>query len=511
LSSRTENALWGFVSDVGGLVAFTIISFIASPIILKLTSQTLYGFWITIISILGYLALTDLGLGMSLVRLVVNHNLKGNSKALNDIINTTFFTFCGIGMLFLIIGISISTYLPSWFEIPQEELLLVLSTYRVAIISGALALPLSVFSSIIVGFQKMSVLNISTNIISIVGVILSIILLYLGIGLVALPLASLFTIIVGGIVNFFYSRKYFPGLKLDISAFNRADLKELFSIGGYFQLGRVSNTVALSSDNIIISGALGSGYVTPYAFTSKLPIMFSVTLASKLPNAIFPAMTDLFANNEIDKLKQIYKRLTFFAVRFAFFVGAFVYILNPQFIKLWVGQENYGGDLLNFIFVLFVIFDVIYRTTTAIVFASGDLKNYSIAASLEAILNITLSLILVGPFGLVGIVLGTLISKLLTTGFYTPYWVCRKLGLRLNHLVKKSIIPPIILSVPSICITLTFAHFLPLNIGWFWLILVGIILAITNFIMFEGISLTKSSKESWKVRLRKLVFMQEEY
>lgn len=511
MSSRAKNAFWGIVSDIGGLVAFTIISFIAAPIILKLTSQTLYGFWITIISILGYLSLTDLGLGMSLVRIIVELALKENIKSLNSIINTAFFAFCGIGVLFFIIGISISTYLPSWFEIPQEESLLVLSTYRVAIISGALALPLSVFNSIIVGFQKMAVLNISTNIISIIGIGLSIILLYSGIGIIALPLASLFTIFVGGIVNFFYAKKYFPGLKLNISAFNRADLKKLLSFGGYFQLGRVSNTVALSSDNIIISGALGSGNVTSYAFTSKLPIMFSVVLASKLPNAIFPAMTDMFANNEIDKLKQIYNRLIFFAVRFAFFGGALVFILNPKFIKLWVGLENYGGDLLNFIFVLWAIFDSIYRITTAIVFASGDLKNYTVAASIEAILNITISLILVGPFGLVGVALGTLISKLLTTGFYTPYWVCRKLGLPLNHLIKKSIIHPIIRSIPSIGITLMFAHFLPLSIGWFWLILVGITLAFTNFIMFEGLTLSKLSKESWKVRLRKLVLMQEEY
>ena len=46
---------------------------------------------------------------------------------------------------------------------------------------------------------------------------------------------------------------------------------------------------------------------------------------------------------------------------------------------------------------------------------------------------------------------------------------------------------------------------------WLWLISVTIILAITNFIMFEGISLAKSSKESFKLRLRKLILMQEKY
>jgi O-antigen/teichoic acid export membrane protein len=100
MSSRAQKALLGFVSDLGGMIALTIITFIAAPIILELTSQTLYGFWVTTISILGYLALTDLGLGMSLTRFVASMAFKGDSKNLNGIINTAFFTFCGIGLVF---------------------------------------------------------------------------------------------------------------------------------------------------------------------------------------------------------------------------------------------------------------------------------------------------------------------------------------------------------------------------------------------------------------------------
>jgi O-antigen/teichoic acid export membrane protein len=511
MSSRAQKALLGFVSDLGGMIALTIITFIAAPIILELTSQTLYGFWVTTISILGYLALTDLGLGMSLTRFVASMAFKGDSKNLNGIINTAFFTFCGIGLVFFLIGYSILPYIPSWFKIPKEESELVLSAYRVAIISGALALPLSVFSGIVVGFQQMGVINISKNIISIVGVGLSIILLYSEIGLVSLPLATLFTVITSSIVSFIYAKKYFPELKLSLLEINKNDLKKLVSFGGYFQLGRVANTVALSSDSIVIASTLGAGSVTPYSFTSKLPIIFSVTLASKLPNAIFPAMTEMFANNEMDKLREIYKRLTFFSVRLALFGGALIFIINPTFVKLWVGQENYGGYFLNFVFVLWAIFDTIYRGTTAIVYASGDLKKWTIASFLEAVFNIIISLTLIGPFGLAGVALGTLLSKMLTTGFYIPYWVCRKLDISAVDLIKKSIIPSIIRSIPSIGITFLLAYYLSFNNDWLWLIIIGVTLSTTNFLMFEGLALIKSSKKDWRVRLRNLILMKDEY
>ena len=225
MNNRAQKALWGFVSDLGGTIALTIITFVAAPIILDLTSQTLYGFWVTTISILGYLALTDLGIGMALTRLVAVLASKGNSKKLNGVINTAFFTFCGIGLVFFLIGYSFLSYIPSWFKIPKEESELIISAYRIAIISGALALPLSVFSGIVVGFQQMGVINISNNIISIVGVGLSIFLLNMEIGLVSLPLATLFTVIISSIVSFIYAKKYFPELKLSLLDINKKDLK----------------------------------------------------------------------------------------------------------------------------------------------------------------------------------------------------------------------------------------------------------------------------------------------
>lgn len=80
MSSRTQKALMGFATDIAGLIAFTTISLIAAPMILELTSQTLYGFWITTISILGYLALSDLGLGMSLTRFIAASAFKREFK-----------------------------------------------------------------------------------------------------------------------------------------------------------------------------------------------------------------------------------------------------------------------------------------------------------------------------------------------------------------------------------------------------------------------------------------------
>jgi peptidoglycan biosynthesis protein MviN/MurJ (putative lipid II flippase) len=48
-------------------------------------------------------------------------------------------------------------------------------------------------------------------------------------------------------------------------------------------------------------------------------------------------------------------------------------------------------------------------------------KNLAIFAIVEAIFNITISLYLIDSFGLLGIAIGTLISHLMTNGWYSIY------------------------------------------------------------------------------------------
>lgn len=507
--SRSRQAIKGFSTDVGGQLLLTLLNFIAAPIILRLTSQSLYGFWAIVISILGYLALTDLGIGISLSRLVAGQVDKDDSKALNGVISTAFFTFCFVGLLFFIIGMAISPFISTWFKIPDQEISLVLSAYRIAIFSGAVALPCSVFAAILIGYQRMATNNTINCLTSIAAVGLSVFLLFIKVGVIALPLSNLFAVIVTSSICYFHVKRAFPKLNISYSYITKTDFKKMLSYGGYFQIGRIANTVAVSTDSIIIGKYMNSASVTPYSFSSKLPIMFSINLASKLPNAVFPAMSQMYANGEYEKLKQTYRKLTYFSARLAIVASVFIWITNKQFVSLWVGPQYYGGNLLNAVFIYWVLQDTIYRGTAAIVYASGDLRHWSIACGVEAVLNIILSVLLVGPLGFVGVALGTALSKTLTTGWYIPVLVCRNLNLSIISLIYNSILLPLLRSIPAIGISIWLSSLLPLSLGWFWIGLVGVIVCFTNLVVFEGFMLCLPSELPWRNRLRNLISLKQ--
>ena len=503
--SRAKRAILGFATDLGGNALLIVASFVAAPIILRLTSESLYGFWVLTLSVLGYLALSDLGLGISLTRLVAGLTDDQDSQALNRLVSSAFFAFCAAGFVFLGVGIGVSPLIPNWFKIPQLEAVSVIPAFQIAVLSGAIALPLSIFSAIVSGFQRMAVDNTIRNLIALIAIGVSLALLFAGWGVASLAISSLFTVVASSLINFFYVRRLCPRLKINLTMVNRADLSRLLTFGGYFQLGRIANTVATSSDSIVIAAASGAAMVTPYAFTAKLAVLFSINIASKLPIAVFPAMSEMFARNQYWQLQQVFVLLTRYAARLAVISGVFIAIVNYKFVSLWVGSQYFGGPLLNAVFVYWILQDTIYRGTTAIVYASGEMRNWMIASFAEAALNLGFSILLVGPLGLVGVALGTSIGKTLTTAWYTPYWICRKIKLPIRQFIWRGVVYTVLRSTPGVLLTVWLAYVFPTNLDWGWVILVGSVAVLTNVIAFEGIELAKPSNLSLRERVRQLM------
>lgn len=493
-----------FVTDTTGQVVLALAALATTPIILRLTTEPLYGFWLTILSILGYLALADLGLGVSLVRLIAGLVKGDDADALSRAVSTAFIMYCAAGAMLLLIGLVVTPFLGEWFRIPAADNRQVVVTYGVALFASALFLPLSIFAAIVIGLQRMAVTNVIGSFIRLLAIGLSIVLLHTGFGVAALAYSSLFTVLADSLMCWWFARRFCPSFRLRLHLFDRLVFQRLLSFGSYFQFSRIANTVALSSDLIVIAATLGAAAVTPYAFTSKLAVLFSVTVASKLTTALFPATSEMFARKERDNLQSTFLHLSWCSVRMAVMAGVFLAVANRQFVSLWLGPEYFAGVALNAVFVYWVFQDTFYRGTVAMVYASGDLRRWSVVSIAEAILNLVTSVILVQQIGLVGVALGTSIGKTLTTAWFAPYWLCKKTELPVRTLLTKGVLRPLAGSAPGALLTVATAALAPTRWGWGWVVLVLAASAGGNLLWFEGRQLFVPSNEPWIVRLRQL-------
>ncbi len=503
MAERTKQAILGFVTDAGGQVVLQIATLVATPVILHLTSGSLYGFWLTVLSVLAYLGLVDLGIGISLTRIIAGmHGDNIDKEKFNRIVSTAFYLFSAAGLIFLVAGLVVAPFVPKWFKIPSAEFVSVISSYRWAVLAGAIALPLSTFGAIVTGTQHMAVNHAIRNIVSLASLGLSIGLLCAGFGLKALSLANLFNFTTQGLINYFYARRYCPYMKLRPSLINRVDLRCLSTFGGYFQLGRVANIVATNTDAVVIAAFLGAASVSPYVLTSKLAILFSTVFASKLALAVFPAVSQMFARRETKDIQRTFIGLAYYSVRLAI-VGALVVALaNRHFVTLWVGKDMFAGAALNAVFVYWIVQDTILHAVGVIVLASGDLQKWALAGIAEAAINIAATLLLIGPLGLPGVAIGTSIARTLAT-IYILVWICKKVELPLFRFVWRGLLQPIFRSAFGCIIIILFVLITPPGPkNWFWVIAIAGASALVNFASFEGIHFAQLSGKSWSVRFR---------
>ncbi len=483
---RGLQALLGLFADMGCQIIVTLSSFLLTPLVLALTSKSLYGSWQAALSILSYLAMLDVGLGFSLVRLVASVSGRRGTSGLSSVASAAFFSFGAIGAAVLSTGLIISPHIPAWFHISGREGSSVVQAYRIATIAGAVGLPLGTFNGVLVGLQRTPLAGVLRAAAALFGALLSLVLLECRFGIAALALSSLGTSVFGGIFALILAKKIQPGFSISLRLVSKEELLDLWRAAGYLQLVRIAYLIALNADALIIAVMLGASEVTPYVVTMRMATMFSIVLADKAPSAAYPALAEMYARGEYQALRRAFLTLVYYSTRLAGIGAILVACVNAAFVTCWVGTQGYGGNTLNGVFVYWVLLDTILRGSSVIPLVTGDMKTWAIASVAEAVINVASSFLLVRSFGIAGVAAGTAIARTLITGIVLPIWSCRKLDLSFRTFLGSGLVIPLVRSLPAAGVTALASFALPLWMGWYRLIAVGSLAVVANVCAFEG-------------------------
>lgn len=497
--SRKKKSIKGFISDILSSFSVQILGLIVVPFYLDLTSQELYGLWITLGSVLAWISMGDMGIGMSLTRKLVMINEKKDIHERNNLIYSAFLIFLIFASLLVIIFYSFLDRIILFFTIDDLMLSDFKNTFLMILIYTIIKMPLSVFKSYIESVQEISYLKIVRGIFEFLTVFITLIFLYFDFGIVSFAYALIIAATFEPLIDIAYIKKIDNNFNFFPLTFSKKAMKSLFELGFKVQLLKVANTVASNTDNILILGYLGASFVSIYVFSSKIAVIVALVLASKLPVILFPAISQLFEQNNYKKLRNVYLLLFKNSLRFTIIFSTIYYLINERFVNVWVGSENYGGNTLTFVFIFYIIIESTLRSTSIFLYASEKLAKLSILSIIEVLLNIFISLSLVNNYGLIGIVLGTILSKFLTTFFYVPYKINKILKIRFNYFIKENVFFVILRSIPTVLIPLSFYNiFKFINNDFLFILIITLITLITNFIFFEGIYLKDNKVKNLK-------------
>lgn len=191
------------------------------------------------------------------------------------------------------------------------------------------------------------------------------------------------------------------------------------NVGALF-IRRIGSVVLSSADNIIINGFVSTVMVGVYSNYTMI-----IMALKQLTVQIFTAMTATVGNFVAAKCKDEVETL-FKVYTFAVFIvygitSVCFYVLVNRFILLLWGKAYILSKAVVFTITLDYFMYGFQNAINTFRDTTGNFVQGKYRAIFSAIVNAVLSVILVKPLGIGGVILATVISRVAVSAWYDPY------------------------------------------------------------------------------------------
>lgn len=445
-TNTTQKSLVGTIAknSLTGYLRFAIsigVMLLLTPFIIKGIGTDEYGLWVLIFSVLGFFGLLDFGLGTGAVKYTAECHGAADIDRRNKIISSLMVVYLGLAALAAVVLYGMSLYFAEWFRIDASQadkikpLILIL-----AVRTTILALPLSLFRSLLFGYQKIWVINaIQAGSMLLFGLGVYVIIGN-GYGIIGLALVSLAAMLCEYLAYLIFAYRMIPSLKISLKLWDPKLLKEVSSFSFYSFLVSIAALILLRTDPIIIQMFLSLSAVAVYAVAMKVAEQIYL-LVKQFVSVLTPLIANLHAQKDTNSIRHILISGTKLALVPAVIIALWVIFLGREGLVFWVGSEFEGATSILIILTLSMVASVPQLTSSTVLAMSGHHKFTARAAIASAGLNAIISLLLVRSLGITGVALGTLITTVLIDIFVIVPKACREYQITLSDYFTGSILP----------------------------------------------------------------------
>ena len=417
-----------------------------TPIMLRLLGQSEYGLYQLVYSVVSYLGLLSLGFSASYVKFYSRYTADNNKDGVARL-NGMFMTiFIIIALVCLTCGIVMFYNAESVFgngltlqELSKAKILLAVMVFNMALTFIG-----SVFSSIVTAHEKFVFLQILNLIRAVFNPLLTLPLLILGYGSVAMVLVTTLLTILGLLANIFFCIRKLC-IKFKFSKFDNSLFKEMWNFTFFIFLGMIVDQLNWSVDKFLLGRMIGTGAVAVYGVAAQLNSLY-LSLSTSVSSVFIPRVNMIVAKNndnrELTSLLTKVGRIQFLIL--GLIITGFI-IFGKEFIYLWAG-ENYSDAYIVGLFLMVpVTVPLVQNLGIEIQRAKNMHKVRSVVYVIMAIANIFVSIPLIKHLGVIGASAGTALSLTIGNILFMNWYYHNRMKLDMVYFWK-SLQKPLVLT-----------------------------------------------------------------
>ncbi|MCQ2238173.1 MAG: sugar transporter [Bacteroidaceae bacterium] len=399
------------------------LSFYSRKIFLNYLGPDFIGLSGTLSNILGYLNLAELGIGASISYHLFKPLQCDDKKKINDIISLFGYLYSKIGLIILVTGLCISLSFPFIFQNSNISIVLVFYSFYAILSSALIGYFINYREILLNADQKKYLVTVYYQSSGLIKTIIQIYLAYkYGNPYYWVTVEFIFAIIGCIILNWRINKEY-PWLKSEKNK-GKTLIKsygEIITKTKQVFIHKIKDFILTQSDQLFVFFFVSLKMVAFYGnytlIISKIGQFFSAVLDS-----VVASVGNLIAEGNKEQIKKIFWELMTLRHLVACTICFCIFHFIEPFITLWLGSEYV---LSKNILILLVIYQYISGSRGAVdaFNLAHGLYGDTWAAWTELAINVSVTIIAGFYWGIVGILLGKIVSTFLIIVIWKPYYL----------------------------------------------------------------------------------------
>lgn len=414
MSVRVKSTLFTVASSVVYQIVILLSGFLVRRAFLQYIGLYYLGFDGFFNTIISLLSLLDLGIGASSVFFISKAFAKNNREEVLDTYRVYSNLYKKVALAMLILGILICLNISRFVELGENsvqfiQLIFILQFAR-TVSNYLLICPRTTLQC-----NQKNYINITVDAISaLIFMIVKLATLYITHSYIAYLIVMLIEIIFTNLFIRVIFVKQFPESRVKKTLSIEAK-KNILGYSKSIIFSNINDFVYRSTDNLVITYFLGFtevGYMSSYYYVfNAIDALFSqfyLSVAASVTNFIHDDSV-----NEDDNVSNLFYTILFVGFIMASFCSLFLFGLTNEFIEIGFGKQYVQSQVL--VLVMTTTFTLVALQTSLYMYITGKgLMKHEVKFSIACtILNLTASIFLVKYIGVLGVLVGTLLSTIL--------------------------------------------------------------------------------------------------
>ncbi len=455
-TGRSRRALVGLVTGYISFVFYSLLRFFITPYFLRVLGPELMGLRAFIAETINYTKMTNFGISSAVTMITAKEYPPSTEGEISPSTLAKLKTGGQMQHLLSVLSIIAAIFVAIFLDklakgVPAEHLMMGRAFVLAYGIGMAFFLAGRLYSALLVGRQRFKLTNIVGFVLFGLDGGLGVLLVWLGWSLYGIGLAYVFTNLI--VISFliYYTRREGIILKIFSSGFNREAAPEVLKIGGYLLLSTIGVSLSFESFRFIlgINSSMGMVAVNQITLLITVPLMLD-GLMTRVLQVLRPGMVELqYSGDNPEKLQDLgILAMKVLGVMTSALI-AYTVLLNGHFLKLWVGEEHYAGDMANIFVAIYIATHLWMGGPKILLHIRFEFKRYGISILAAGLISIALMLLLVSRFGISGVLISAVIGELAVILPFVVVHIFRWLTTgRSSILVTlKTVIIPILITV----------------------------------------------------------------